>query len=285
MGINPLFQFFKQLYVRVREDEITALGAQMTYYLILAFFPFLIFLITVLNYTPLTDEDIISGLISVLPNEAAVMVNQILTDTLKANNQTLLSFGMIATLWAASRGVMAVIRGVNKAYGVDEKRSFLLTRSMSVIYIFIFVSVIILTFSLVVFGKHLGTLLFEWLHISYEFEYVWTMVQYAIPLTVMIVLFIFLYKTAPNEKVAWKEVLPGALFSTFGWLATSTLFSLYVTHFANYSKTYGSIGGIIVLLLWLYISSIIVLLGGELNAAIKEWRNNRIITVPKQTEE
>lgn len=282
---NPLYKLGKQFYERIKKDEITALGAQMTYYLILAFFPFLIFLITVLNYTPLTDEDIISGLISVLPQEAASMVNQILLDTLRANNQTLLSVGMIATLWAASRGVMAVIRGINKAYGVHEKRSFLMTQSMSFLYLFIFVLVIILTFGLIIFGKYLGALLFEWLVIPYEFEYIWTFVQYVIPISIIISVFIFLYKTAPNETVAWREVIPGALFSTFGWLGTSYLFSLYVTHLGNYSRTYGSLGGIIILLLWLYISSIIVLLGGEINAAIKHWRNNQITTVSKWKKE
>lgn len=272
MRISPFIQLGKHFYKRVQEDEITALGAQMTYYLILSFFPFLIFLITILNYTPLTDEEIISGLISVLPQEAAIMVNQILMDTIHVNNQTFLSFGMIATLWASSRGAMAVIRGINKAYGVQEKRSFIRTQSMAVLYIFIFVFVILLTFGLIIFGKYLGTLLFSWLNISNKFESVWTIVQYVIPICIIISVFILLYKTAPNEQTAWKDVVPGAVFTTFGWLGTSYLFSFYVSNLGNFSKTYGSLGGIIILLLWLYISSIIVLLGGEVNAVLKHWR-------------
>lgn len=282
---HPLLKLAMHLYRRIRQHEIMALGAQMTYYLILSFFPFLIFLITVLSYTPLANEEIISALISVMPREAGVMINQILMDTWNASNQTLLSFGMIATLWAASRGIKAVIRGINKAHGIQEKRPFLITQGISILYLLIFVLVIILTFGLIIFGKYIGSLIFDWLDIAYQFDYIWAFVQYVIPISIIILVFAFLYKTAPNESVAWIEVVPGALFSTFGWLITSYLFSLYVAHLGNFSKTYGSLGGIIILLLWLYISSIILLLGGEINAAVKHWRNDRIISMSKWKKE
>lgn len=267
--------FIKQLYVRFQEDEVSALGAQMTYYLILAFFPFLIFLLTIISYTSVTSEIILNNLRPILANNSFEMVEDFVNETLRAGNKTLLSFGMIGTLWAASTGVMAIIRGLNKAYDVAENRPFWKARILSILFTLALGVVILLSFVLLIFGKGIGEQIFIFLHFPDHFDTIWNFIKYSIPLATMLVVFIFIYKVTPNKSLSIREVISGAVFSTLGWIITSILFAFYVNNWGNYTKMYGSIGGIIVLLIWMYISSIIILLGGEINATLSSLREGK----------
>lgn len=275
MDLRRATDFAKEMIRRFQEDEVTALGAQMTYYLILSFFPFLIFLITVISYTPIAREDVLQELFIMLPQSSFEMVKDIVNETVANKSETLLSIGMIATIWAASRGVMAVIKGINKAYDEAESRPFWKVRGIAIIYTLILAVVILITFVLVVFGRLIGSYIFVWLNYSSLFDQLWGVLKYLIPITVMILVFIYLYHSAPNRKTTFREVIPGAFFSTGGWIVTSLLFSFYINHFGSYDKTYGSIGGIIILLLWMYLSNIIIILGGEINAALAFLREGR----------
>lgn len=265
----------KDVYLRCINDEVPALGAQMTYYLILAFFPFVIFLITLTTYTPLSREDVIADLISVIPQSSVGLVQGILDEILKDSNTTLLSFGMIGTLWAASNGMMAIIRTLNKAYEEKEHRSYWKVRGISVLYTIGLSIVIWFAFVLIVFGTRLGELLLELVRLPDSFEQVWSAVKYGLSLTMMCMVFVLLYRFAPSRKLRFSSVLPGALLATVGWVSTSLLFTFYVNTFASYSRIYGSLGGIIALLVWLYLSSVIILLGGELNASLTFRREGR----------
>lgn len=136
--------------------------------------------------------------------------------------------------------------------------------------------VVLLSILLLVFGSWLKTQVFLVADLPYGLNKLWDLLQYAVPLFVMFVVFTLLYWIAPSRRLRLKEVMPGALFSTLGWIITSVLFSVYVNQFSDFTKTYGSLGGVMILLIWLYISSIIILVGGEINAILL----NRKITVP-----
>ena len=118
------YEMLKDFYQRFQEHEVPALGAQLTYYLILAFFPFLIFLLTLLSYTPITSEEALNNLSRFLPADAYKVVIEVLRQTLSSSRQTLLSLGALFTIWASSNGINAVIRGINKAYDESETRPF-----------------------------------------------------------------------------------------------------------------------------------------------------------------
>lgn len=266
--MKKTIHFLTELFHRFQDDEVPALGAQLTYYLILSFFPFLIFVLTLVSYTPLTRDDILSDLALVLPTDAYILIRDIIDETVASSSQVLLSFGMIATIWAASKGVMAIIKGINKAYDEAEDRPYWKVRLIAIVFMFVLVLVMLLSLVMMIFGKAIGQYVFELILLPNYFETIWGMIKYIVPISAMILFFIFLYYTAPNRKMTIKEVIPGAIFTTLGWIITSLLFAYYVNNFGNYSRTYGSIGGIIALLLWLYISSIIIILGGEINAAL-----------------
>jgi membrane protein len=272
---KKVFRFVDQLYCRYQDDEVGALGAQMTYYLILAFFPFLIFLMTMMSLTSVTTADILQSIRPMVAHETYTVIEGFINEVLKTGNKTLLSFGMIGTLWASSSGVMAIIRALNKAYDEAENRPFWKVYGISLLFTIALGIVILLAFVLLIFGQGIGEHVFRWLHFPDSFDTIWNFIKFTIPLIMMFIVFIFLYQILPNRRLTVREVIPGSLFSSLGWIVTSVLFAFYVNHFGHYTKTYGSIGGVIVLLIWLYLSSIIILLGGEINATLAFLRDGR----------
>ncbi|WP_207289811.1 YihY/virulence factor BrkB family protein [Senegalia massiliensis] len=254
---------------RIQKDEVPALGAQLTYYLILSFFPFLIFLLTLLSHTSISASDVVNNLSGVLPEQSFSLITDTIEEVLQNGSTSLLSFSIIGTLWSASSGVAALIKGLNKAYDQEENRPFLLLRGFAILITIALVIGIVLAFTLLVFGEIIGNYIFSLFNLTEVFKQFWDTIRFVFPIIMLIIVFTLFYKYAPNKKrLKLKEVLPGALFTTAAWIGISLLFSFYVNNFGNYTKTYGSIGGIIILLIWLYISSIIILIGGELNATL-----------------
>ncbi|AOZ94434.1 YihY/virulence factor BrkB family protein [Paenibacillus crassostreae] len=260
--------FFKQLFKKIKNDDVQAVSAQLSFYLILSLFPFLIFIMTLVGYANISMEDRILDLAEILPAEAILIMQEIVKEVAEGRSQALLSFGMLATLWAASKGIDATFKGLNQAYDIEDDRAFWKVRAISLMGTLFIGLVILLSTLLLVFGSWLKDQVFHLFPIPYIFYQLWNLVQYALPLLIMIIVFTMLYWIAPNRKMSTREALPGAIFTTFGWITTTGLFSIYVNQFGDFTRTYGSLGGVMVLLTWLYISSMIILVGGEINATL-----------------
>ncbi|AIQ68287.1 YihY/virulence factor BrkB family protein [Paenibacillus graminis] len=269
------FSFSKQLYQKIKLDDVQGISAQLTYYLILSLFPFLIFIMTLIGYAHISVEDKIRDLEQIMPAEAISIIEEILKDVADGRSQALLSFGMLATLWAASKGINAIIKGLNRAYDIEESRVFWKIRGIAFLATLFIGFVVLLSILLLVLGTWLKTQVFLLLDLPYGFQKIWDLLQYAVPLFVMFLVFTLLYWIAPSRRLTLKEVMPGAMFATLGWIITSILFSVYVNQFSNFTETYGSLGGVMVLLIWLYISSIIILAGGEINAILMKRSHKR----------
>ena len=263
---NPSFEYLKKLLSRLKEDGLPDLSAQITYYLILSFFPFLLFVFNILSYTSLSEELLFANFGRFLPSETGELLQKILVRTVEAKSPLLLIVGILTALWSSSRGVAAIIRGINKAYGIKENRSYIKFRATALFATFGFSLLIIIAFFALVFGEVIGKFIFGLVNAESIFPMVWSLSRYLIPLFTMFVSLMLLYKVLPNRKLRFKEVWPGAVFTTFTWIVVSLLFSFYVNNFAAYERIYGSIGGAIALLVWLYASALIILLGGEINA-------------------
>lgn len=256
----------EQLIFRYKDDDLPSMSAQMTYYLILAFFPFLLFLINLLSFTPLSSEILITNFNKFLPNETGALVKNVVIQTLQSKSETLLIVGMIGSLWAASKGISAIIKCLNKAYGIEENRNVIKLNLIAIVSTIGITIMIILSFFMIVFGQIIGTYVFGLVGATLLFNIIWSFLRYCIPLTIMFTTFSLIYRYVPNRKLKFNTVIVGTIFTTVGWVATSLLFSFYVNNFANYQKVYGSLGGIIALISWLYVSTLIILIGGELNA-------------------
>ncbi|ABN53386.1 MAG TPA: YihY/virulence factor BrkB family protein [Hungateiclostridium thermocellum] len=265
-----LIEIIKDIYTRSRDDDVPALAAQLTYYFILALFPFLIFLITLLSYTPITGEEAMNFFARILPPLAFNAVLDVVNEITASPRETFLSFGMIAALWASSNGMKAVIRGINKAYDQKETRPFWMVRLISLVAVIILAFTVIFSLALLLFGETAEKELFYHFRFPNIYRGVCTTVRFLLPVILMFCVFILLYMLTPSRRLSLKEVLPGSAFSALSWILVTTLFSLYINNFADFSKMYGSIGGIIALLVWLYWISIIIMLGGELNASLAQ---------------
>lgn len=268
-----IYQYIRQLIFRYNDDDLAAMSAQVSYYLILAFFPFLFFLINLLSFTPIPNRLLTSNLSLILPQGSALVVNNILVHTLEAKSTTILVLGMLGSLWAASRGMAAIIRGLNHSYGVKENRSFLkliLTALMSVIGL---TGIIISSFFMLVLGRIIGAYIFDLVGAKTLFYSVWTFLRYTLSLILMIVTFYLMYRYLPNRRLNFNHIIVGTLFTTFGWILGSLVFSYYINHFGSYELIYGSLGGVFALIVWLYISTLIFLLGAELNVISSNLEN------------
>ncbi len=266
MKDQAIITYLRNLYQAVQKDEVSSLAAQLSYYFILSIFPFLIFLITLLDYTPLTQQHTIEEISILLPEFVFVIVREILTEVAAADNFTLLSLGILGTIWTASRGSAALIKAINRAYGIAESRSFFTLNAIGIFSTFALALVIIFSLILLVFGRYLGSIAFQRIGMEEFFYALWPFLRFSIPLLIIFCVFSLLYLYAPDRHLHFSNIYPGAIFATLAWLAASQLFAYYVNNFGNFSRTYGSLGGIIVFLVWLYISSSIALLGAEINA-------------------
>jgi membrane protein len=254
------------LWKRIGEDDILGLAAQIAYFLLLSLFPLLIFLVTLIPYLPITQEQMLGVVADFAPGETMSFIETNLNEIISHQNGTLLSFGIIATVWSASNGLNAIIRALNKAYDVKESRSFIVARGMSILFTFAMIFVFVIALLLPVFGKHIGLFLFTKLGLSSQFLAFWNMVRWLLSALIIFIVFLVLYWIAPNKRFKCIDAVPGAVFSTISWLIVSSGFSFYVSNFGNYSAMYGSIGAVIVMMIWFYLSGIIILIGGEVNA-------------------
>ncbi|GLB59925.1 putative ribonuclease-like protein YfkH [Cytobacillus sp. NCCP-133] len=249
----------------MEEDDVLGLAAQLAYFFLLSLFPLLIFLVTLLPYLPITTEDILNVIRDFAPGETMKLIETNIYEMTQKNGK-LLSFGIIATIWSASNGINAVVRAFNKAYDVKESRPFIIARGMAILLTFAMIFVFVLALLLPVFGRQIGLFLFSHFGLSGQFLAVWSMLRWLVSPLILFIVFTGLYWIAPNKKLTCISAVPGAIFATVGWVLSSLAFSYYVSSFGNFSATYGSIGAIIVLMIWFYISGIIIILGGEINA-------------------
>jgi membrane protein len=255
-----------RLWNRIEEDDVSGLASQLAYFFLLSLFPLLIVVVSLLPYLPLSEVDLLAVIRDFAPGDTVALIETNLQEILSHQNGKLLSFGIIGTLWSASNGINAIVRAFNKAYDVKESRHFVIARGMSILFTFAMIFVLILALLLPVFGRTIGLFLFSEFGLSNEFLTIWNTLRWLVSSVILFIVFTVLYWIAPNKKIKCISVMRGALFSTVGWILTSLAFSFYVSNFGNYSATYGSIGAVIVLMIWLYLSGLIIILGGEINA-------------------
>ncbi|WP_078382133.1 YihY/virulence factor BrkB family protein [Sutcliffiella halmapala] len=271
MGI---IMFVKHLYHRFERDEVLGRAAELAYFFLLSLFPFLIFLLTLIAYVPIKQEDVLGVIRQYAPGDTMRIIETNVLAILSEQHGGLLSFGIIATIWFASNGINAIVRAFNRAYDVNENRSFFMARGVAILLTLAMVFVIIIALLLPVFGREIGLFIFSSYGMSKEFLNVWNTFRFGVSFIILFFVFSCLYLAAPNVRLRIRDILIGSLFATVGWISVSTLFSYYVSNFGNYSAMYGSLGGIIVLLIWFYLSGLMIIIGGEINAIILQWRKS-----------
>lgn len=274
--MENIVQIGKQFYQRIEEVDVFGHAAQLAYFFLLSLFPFLLFLLNLIGYLPIDVQLILDTIGSFAPNQVMDLINQNV-QLLYEQNGGLLSIGIIGTLWAASNGVNAITRAFNRAYKIEKNRSFFTSRLIAIVLTIAMVLVIVVALLLPVFGQMIGVHLFSIVGLSAGFLQVWETLRWVISSAIFFIVLLFLYKLAPHKIIYFKNVIWGTIFATILWQLVSMAFSYYVNHIADYTGTYGSLGTVIILMIWFYLFGIIILTGGVINAFIREYRSIKVV--------
>lgn len=269
-----LLTLAKRVWAEIQQDDVLGRAAQLSYYFLLALFPLLIFLTSVIGIalgagTGLR-QSLFNYLAQVMPPSAFQLIDATMVEISKGSSGGKLSFGLLAALWAASNGMGAISEALNVAYDVKESRPWWKHR-LGAIGLTVALSVLIISALLLVLY---GGRIVEALAASYGFSAVfvttWKIAQWPIVLAFMLMAFALIYYFAPDlREQKWTWITPGAVVGVALWLIASFAFRTYLHFFDSYSATYGSLGAVIILMLWLYLTGLAVLIGGELNSELE----------------
>ncbi len=260
--------FFPFVLAQLKAQPVFDLAATLAYYFMLSLFPLLIFLLTLIPYFQLEAETIYTYVKDYFPNTIADIFKTTVLEAIETPQKGLLSFSIIATIWSASNGVNALLRAINRSYDIEETRHFIKRRILSMIVTISLVFIIVTTLLLPVFGNVILQSLKMFFVVPEETVIILNRLRWGIGISLMIVTLTFVYRIAPNVSISWREALFGAVVATVSWQIVSYLFSIYISNFTNYSATYGSLGGVIALMLWFFLTGLILIVGATVNAAI-----------------
>jgi len=257
-------------YGDVVQNHTMQMAAALSYYFVLSLFPALIFLSAVVAYLPVPDlfNQALGVMARFLPADSMGLVRRVLSDVVTPNKGTFLSFGILGTLWAASGGFSACIEALNIAYEVQDDRPFWKTRPLAVGLAFVTAALLLIALSVMIVGPRFGEWLAGRVHLSHLFVLLWPYFHWSIAVGFTILAVEALYFLAPNVKQRFLATLPGAILAVSCWIGLSYLLGVYFRHFANFNKTYGTLGAAIALMVWLYWTGFAMLVGAELNAEL-----------------
>jgi membrane protein len=259
--------------------DCLGLAQEVAFSALLAFFPSVILLIGLLGLVGPDAYDSLKNLLgSVAPGAVLDVIDLAKESSAKHPAGSALAFalGLIGALWAASGATASVVKAVNRAYELEETRPFWRVRLLALGLVFAGGIVLAAVFLLIVFGGPLGEAIANRAHLGGAFDVVWNVLRWPIAYLGILLFFAFVYYAAPNKKQrSWKWITPGSLLGSLLWLAFSGLFALYTSFSGSYDRTYGSLAGAIILLLWLNYSALALLLGAELNSELEKQAERR----------
>ena len=264
----------KRVWKESSDDRVFGRAAELSYYFLLALFPLLIFLTSIMGIVigqgTGTRQQLFGYLARIMPPSAFQLIEATMIEVTTGSGGGKISFGLLAALWAASNGMSAITESLNVAYDVEEGRPWWKTRLVAITLTVALSVLIISALLLVVAGGHIAEGLAGHLGYGSAFATAWKIIQWPVVLAFMMLAFALIYYFAPDlRQQAWSWLTPGAAIGVALWLLVSLGFRLYLQFFNSYNKTYGSLGAVIILMLWLYFTGIAVLIGGEINSEIE----------------
>jgi len=265
-----------KIWNKLFDDDVFGRAAQLAYYWLFSIFPLLIFLTTLLAFLPMRRNlDQWIGILSAfLPPEAYTLLNNTFQQIARRQRGGLLSFSILVTLWTSSSGMEAIITSLNKAYNAAPARSWWKERLLSIALTLGLSAFIISALALIFFGGYISGQTAKYFGFSHAFRTIWAVAQWPIVISLVLLGVELVYYFAPNIKRGkhgkkWEWFTPGAIFAVALWLLISFGFRFYVSRFGNFNATYGALGGVMVLMLWLYLTGVAILVGGVINSVVR----------------
>ena len=261
----------------VTAHHMGAYAAQAAYFFVLSLIPIFLLLLTMVQFTPVTMNDVLEAVLQVFPSSVTPLIRAIVIQVYSGSG--VIPVTVIVALWSAGKGVLSVTYGLNCIYENTETRNYVYLRLRASLYTVIFLLAIMLSLVLSVFGNSISVMLYE--HVPFLSRVVDFVIRIrtVVTLVVLTVFWDIVYKFLPNRsnmaKTTLRKQLPGAVFTACGWLFLSFIFSVYLDVFTGFSNMYGSLTTIVLIMLWLYGCMYIILLGGEVNALLEGFRGER----------
>jgi membrane protein len=263
-----------QLWRALDAHAVTDSAAQLSYYLLFSLFPFLLVLTTLAAFLPLEGavNDLLWRIEPFMPEDALALVAQQLQTLVTSPRPRLLTLGLVVTLWSASRGSDALRKALNLAYDVKETRSFWRTQGFAIVLTSVGALLLLVSITMIVLGGEAGAALAHRVGVDLWWQMLWSWARWPVTFAIVMLGAALAYYLLPDVEQDFRYVTPGSVASTLLWLAGTWGFTTYVEHFGNYDATYGSIGSVVVLLTWLWLSGLALIFGGELNAVLEQAR-------------
>lgn len=277
-GLKPL-ELGKLVLKKISDDEISTRSASLSYYFLLALFPLLIFLVSVVGIIAGPGSELRSritlSLTTLAPGSASQLVHKVVARTLNSSNAFELAIGIAGALWAASSGTSELIGALDFIYQVRDRRPWWKQKLLSIGLTIALAALILIAIALVLYGGKFAGLVASKTGLGALFIWVWKIVEWPVALAVMFLAFSMLYYFAPDLKERkWHWITPGAVSGVVLWIAVSIGFRFYLHYFNTYNKTYGSIGAVVILMLWLYLTGFAILLGAVMNWIVEARRKD-----------
>ena len=257
--------WIQNMLKKVRRHHLAAYSGQSAYFLILSALPFALFLLTLFQYLPIDTQALLDGIALIIPGKYMPATEAVLNDIHVASGSTIMSLSVVITIWTAAKGIMAITEGLNSVREIEEHRNYFLLRFKAACYTLLFAAVIIFTVFVLVFGNQI----YSWIRTVFpsfpEYSQLLSMLKSFIAIGFYILIFTLFYKFLPAKPMKTLKQIPGAVFTTAGWMISSYIFSLYVDLSKSPSYMYGSLSYLILFFIYLYMIMYIFFLGAELN--------------------
>jgi membrane protein len=272
LGVTiPPRELAVRVWREISDDDVLGLAAQLSYYFFLALFPAILFLLALASFFPLSNltDDIGRSLGPFVSAQVLGLIQDQMTRIANNDDGGLLTFGVAGALWSSSAALVSIVGALNRAYDIQEARPWWKVRLVAIALTIGVALFILLAFSLVLLGPTAADWLGRRTGLGAPFKWTWLILQWPLVFGLVTTAIGLVFYFGPDADQDWVWITPGAVLATVLWLLASLLFKLYVANFTDYEGSYGTVGGVIVLLLWFYVSGVAVLVGAELNAEIE----------------
>lgn len=270
-NLQTVYDITFSFITKVKYDHVSSFAGHAALFLLMSLFPMAMFCISMFSYLPIDTVRFTQYLINIIPEGFTPLLNQILEEAYAESTTMMKSFTIIVMLFCASKGVYAVIIGMNAVYGIRETRSTPLLYALAVSYVVILFAAIGMMMVLIVLGNNIFNWLLQFVPGLSVFSGLFRYGKYLCMLVVLIIFFLLIYMNVPNRRSKIRYEFFGALFSTIAWLVFSWAFSFYISNFGNYSVTYGSLATVVIFILWLYGTMNIIFVGAEMNVVLRKF--------------
>jgi membrane protein len=264
------YELIKRTINEMSTDDVLGLAAQLAYYFLFALAPAIVCVIALTSFLPFNVlQDLVSSISGFAPPDVVQIIRDQLANIRNGEHTGLLTFGLLVALWSSSAAMVSVIGALNRAYDIEEARPWWKVRLTAMLLTIGVALFIVVAFALIVIGPTFIDRVASQVGLGPAFAMTWQVIRFPVALTLVALGIALVYYFAPDAEQDWEWITPGAVVATVLWLVASLGFKYYVANFGNYNESYGSLGGVIILMLWFYISGLAILAGAEMNAEIE----------------